>query len=460
MGIIAMSDDWLAGLANYGSTFLQLPKDKKQTVRSWDTFRKFTGNRGLAMARQWLSKGYGVGILPGPGLWVLDSDSPTASAWIEETLLDAGIIPLAVKTQGKGKHFYFRFPEGFPMENLKNHVCHPKDADGLKFDADWKLGSRTMLVAPGTIYEGRPYQPLAVWREPPRVDPRMFLPEGEFWRESRPFMTDDRPLKDRRARARTYLPGRAPISECGRGGHKALGGVAAHLVAFLRLDPYAAASLMLRLWNGRCVDLEGNPCPWTKQEILSACEHAVDAIPAAGVKEWERFQRALDDKLRLTFRVDAIKRALTNRKTAVPVATVLEWFQWLGLPDLTKKHLSDATNEAGIERARVTRRKLWAIRGLDQWRLFGELARIEHDRQKATGKLEPGHCVAKFRFPGWDRIGEPRAGKEGGFALKEDKKMSTCLDSNVDRISSTENTLKICAIPELLTENGQSQGAA
>jgi len=451
---------WLHSLAAMGCRFLELPQDTKQTRRPWEAFRKCTGKRGLVLARQWLKKGSGVGFLPAGGLWVLDSDSPAMSAWIEETLLDAGIIPLAVKTQGKGKHFYFRFPEGFQKENLKNHVCHPKDADGLKVDADWKLGSRTMVVAPGTIFEGRPYQPLGPWREPPRVDPRMFLPEGQFWKKSRPFLTEDRPFKDRLARARAYLPGRAPVSVCDQGGHKVLGSVAAHLVAFLRLDPHTAASLMLRLWNGRCINPDRSPCPWTPREIQTACELAVDAIPAAGVKEWERQQRDQDNRRKLTIRVDAIKASLTTKKTAMPVALVLEWFQWLGLPNLTKKQLSDATNEAGIERARVTRAKAWAIRGLDQWRLFGELARIEHDRQESTGNLEPGNCVAKFRFPGWDRIGEPQAEKEGGFALKEEKKMSTRLDGYVDRISSTDTNLQTRAVTKLTTENEKNRGAA
>jgi len=393
MGPTVKSDDWLAGLAGMGCTFMLLPKDTKQTGRAWETYTECTGKHGLALARQWLKRGYGVGILLPAEVWVLDSDSPAMSAWIEETLLEAQIIPLAVKTQGKGKHFYFRFPADFPMEGLKNHVCHPRDADGVKLKADWKLGTRTMVVGPGTIYKGRPYLPLGAWREPPRVDPRMFLPDGQFWRvpDDRPFLTNPRPLADRLFAARQYLRVLAPLPVKGKGSHLALARVCSHIVAY-HLIPTRTALTMLAPWSARRTDKAGRPCPWSRTELISALDAAVGSTPEAGVKAYQRAEAARSKRERIAAHVCIIKTALTtNEAPRVPVCRVRRLLRWFGL-DLTETALGDALRLAGVNRIRATQRRIWTLAGLRYQVLVNGLLTAKSTDSNKQGLVLPGIC--------------------------------------------------------------------
>ena len=163
---------WLEGLASLGCTFMELIPGTKRTCGPWARYTRQVHEMGLASAQAWLGKGSGVGILPAAPLWILDVDSAPQVERITSDLLDTGIIPRMVKTPSGGAHFYFRFPESFPLEGLKNHVCHPRDDDGTKLEMDFKLGLRTLLVAPGTVRKGKAYDPASPWSLPPVVDPQ------------------------------------------------------------------------------------------------------------------------------------------------------------------------------------------------------------------------------------------------------------------------------------------------
>jgi hypothetical protein len=394
-----MVSDWLQGLASMGCTFMELIPGTKRTRKPWVRYSHQVHEKGLSSALAWLKKGSGVGILPTAPLWILDVDSAELVERQVSTLLDAGIIPLMVKTPSGGAHFYFRFPGSFRLEGLKNHVCHPRDDDGNKLAMDFKLGSRTLLVAPGTARKGKAYTPEAPWSLPPVVDPRMFLAHGKFWREHRPFRVDSRPLKDRIARACAYLGSKAPVSVSGKSGHKVLAGVTAHLVAYLGLDPELAHHLLTHganPWNNRCVDVAGNPFPWNDGELWAACSAAVDALPAAGVKAWDREQAIRERKMNLTTRVKILKSSLTLPAShRVPVERVRRAFEWIGNQDLSATALGDALVAQDVKRVLATRAHIQCIPKLDGRAMVGGLLKDVWVRFVDTRREEVGSALMK-----------------------------------------------------------------
>ena len=386
MSVTTEVSGWLAGLAAMGCTFVECNPNAKKPKRKLSYYVHQVGQTGHCSALAWLGQGSGVGILPKAPLWVLDADSAERVAWIESILLDAQIIPLKIITPSGGAHFYFLFPDGFRFEGLKCHLNHPMDEDGLRMAVDFKLGSRTMLVAPGTIRRGKQYEPASPWITPPIVNPQMFLPNGEFWLQPRrPFLVDLRPEKDRIIRARAYLKRSAPVSISGASGNRTLAGVAAHLVAYLRLKPEMAHSLMLQgeaPWNKRCTFRDGTPYPWTDVELHTACIAAVSAVPAAGVKAYDRQKAAETTKMKLASLVTILKGAITAADSVrVPVEKVLQAFEWMGLPDLTAIALGDELVVQGVRRIRATHARVWCIPGLNFVAMQNQILDADRDRQ-------------------------------------------------------------------------------
>ena len=391
----SLSLDWLQGLASMGCTFMELIPNTKRSPRSWTHYKRQVGERGTDSALKWLKSGSGVGLLPTAPLWILDVDD---ACWVERivsTLLEAQIVPLMVSTPSGGAHFYFRLPVTFVVEGLKNHLCHPSDADGCRLPIDFKFGPRTLVVAPGTSRASMQYKPSAGWRTPSVVDPRMFLAHGKFWREGRPFLVDLRPLKDRVARACFYLANRAPVSISGHGGHKVLAGVCAHLVRFLDLDPELGFYLLTHgktPWNWRCQDATGNTFPWSDAELWAACTAAVDAVPGAGVKAWEREMVLQEVRARTTTYIAMMKASTTRlRSHRVAVQQARRLFRWFGVPELTQKGFGDALTKQGIARIRSSHARIQCIPGLDYFALI--LALLEHKRTCLVEDEEGAGCA-------------------------------------------------------------------
>lgn len=386
---------WLQGLAGLGSTFVELIPNEKRTRRAWTAYAVEKGQRGLESAHRWLEKGSGVGLLISPPLWVLDADSESEVERIVSACLVARITPLLVRTPSGGAHFYFRLPDGFQREHLKNHLCHPKDEDGNKVEADWKFGPRTMVVAPGSSRNGKGYLPDQPWTMPPVADPCMFLPNGRFWREHHPFLVDTRPLKDRLARARFYLASRAPIAVSERSGHKVLAGVCAHLVAYLDLDPGAAFHLLThgdQPWNKRCIDLDGKPCPWSNTALWNACTAAVDSVPAAGAKAWERAEADREVQGRLDELVGCLKQSMTLSGTVrVPVERIRRLFERFNITDLTPKWFGDELSKQGIKRIRATGARVQCAPMLDYRALVNAI--LDQRRVQLTQERWRGGCA-------------------------------------------------------------------
>ena len=174
---------WLDGLASYGCVFVELLPGKQWTRRERAVYeRAYLQNGGscLEEAHRWLASGRGPGILPRDPLWVLDMDHSHLVQQVMSDLAAAGIIIPWVRTPSGCAHFYFRLPDEFRRERLKNHLIHPKDAEARVLPADFKFGPRTLVVGPGTRRSGNEYRPQSPWFDPPVLDPAFFLKGGAF----------------------------------------------------------------------------------------------------------------------------------------------------------------------------------------------------------------------------------------------------------------------------------------
>ena len=173
---------WVHGLSQWPLNFMRLGTKTRKPTGPFARFEWAKGVKGVEAALKWLSEGYGVAVVLGHRMWCLDCDSLPMADTVFRKLQAAGIKPLMVRTK-RGVHFYGLLPLDFPLERLKPHWCHPKDADGVVLDFDFKFGPRSYCVGPGTIrLDGITYSPLSPWPEVvPTMDPRLFLPDGLFW---------------------------------------------------------------------------------------------------------------------------------------------------------------------------------------------------------------------------------------------------------------------------------------
>jgi len=303
--------EFLEGLASFKVVFVKLAPGQKHTIGGWDQYinaHEQHGGSRLDHALQWLDKGFGVGFLPRNRLWAVDLDrSNTAQGLpmlerLENFQVETMRFGPRVTTPSGGEHVYFRLPEDIDLSLLKNHVCHPKDEDDTPQEWDFKLGPRTLMVAPGTsrmLSDGSTtsYRPSTLWIDPAVCDPRWIVPGLPILNSPpEPFTVSLRSLEDRIARAVTFLGRRArrSVRHSGGGGHQALWQVAVHLVAYLGLDPGLAVHLLThpdgQSWNDRSVDVEGKRAPWSIRELYEACSDAVDDVPPFGIKEYKEIQ--------------------------------------------------------------------------------------------------------------------------------------------------------------------------
>lgn len=403
--------EWLKGLAGFVRMFVEVVPNGKSPSRCFDHFKQQVAQVGVSSALAWLERGSNVGIVPKFPLWVLDADSAYQVNRIVDKLVDLGIDPLMVATR-RGGHFYFQLPADFPTENLKTYLPAGDDKHGVKIDLDFKLPG-TLLVAPGSVRDEMTYKPASSWRMPPVLDPMEILPDGKFWKEpQRPFLVNTRPLKDRLAAARIYLQRDAPVSIYLKHGARTLAGVASYLVVFLGLDPATAASLLVqgkKPWNSRCAYKDGKPYPWTRDELWDACNNAVGTVPWAGVKAYERRQAHLEQKTKLAGLVAILKSSLTSPPTEkVPVAKVVDTFDWLGLPDLTKTALGDELKAQGVARVKATGKRTMHIPGLNFWAMLDTI--LEAKRRRGVHE-----CPCMAVVESIQAIGSPCSPLEGSL---------------------------------------------
>jgi len=289
---------FLEGLATFDVVFMQLKPGTKRTIHPWDfseNLHERQGGTRIDLATQWLKDGYGVGYLPRRRLGAIDADAGSTIKRIADLEEDEVYLHLPrVYTPSGGLHALFVHPPEIDLERLKNHVCHPTE-DGVKVPWDFKLGERTMLVAPGTVLAKGTYR-AGIWMPPPALDVRRLAPGLDIYKSQPDFLRDTRSKRDRIMGAMTYLRTSAPISVKGQHSRSVLWTVAKHLVAYYDLDPGLAFHLLtvnkgrLTAWNNRCLGEDGKPHPWDPDELLDALHEAVDATPEYGVHLFQRQQ--------------------------------------------------------------------------------------------------------------------------------------------------------------------------
>lgn len=298
----------LEGIASYGCVFLELKPGTKMPTRPWDRFEEMHEQRGesrLDLALGWLKKGSGVGYLPRNRLAVIDCDDMETVRRVIRYGQEHDLLFPQIRTPSGGRHFLFHLAEGIDYTRLKHHICHPKE-HGVVVPWDFKLGIRTMLVAPGTVKAGPgggalgKYQG-SLWLQPPKLDPRALAPNLRIYRDTTPCLRDFRPERERVMGAMSYLRSKAPVCR-GAGARKVLLEVARHLVSWYQLDPHYALHLMTVdkrkgdgsgshvSWNHRCVDEQGSDYPWLEHELLEALTAAVDEPSVFGRWEFKRVQ--------------------------------------------------------------------------------------------------------------------------------------------------------------------------
>lgn len=394
----------LEGLSELGVVFLQLVPGEKRPTRNWDHFLNLHEQYGrcsrIDLADEWLSKGYGVGYLPSGKHWVVDCDHQSTIQRVQDCLRREGIEAPRCDTPSQGAHFSFRFPEGMDVSRLKHHVCHPKE-DGEKVPWDFKLGTRTMLVAPGTQKPSGVYMPTGPWVPPPILDPRTLCPTLEPFREQSPFLVSERNFKARVRAGQEFVKRYAKPSISGQRGKGALYSATVHLVAYLRLDPAFAFYLLTKpqgkvmSWNDRCRAENGNSLPWSSGDLYRACEDAVNGVPGAGVKAWEEQQRQFG--LRREFEVfwEEVLQSLDSSKNIHCGEFRRQFLEFAGIEDhdLSQKRFGDwvsqASKEHGValQKFQRTHQRILHYRGVDADKLrirLNLLSMTSHDNLRAA----------------------------------------------------------------------------
>jgi len=119
----------------------------------WDEWQ----NRALCdpfdVVELWPGGDYNVGIVCGHGLAVLDVDvSKGGAESLARMEAELGSLPVTrrVRTQSGGWHYYFATPDG----DISNAAKNLQDRFGPGLDVRGRGGQ---VVAPGSVYEGRPY---------------------------------------------------------------------------------------------------------------------------------------------------------------------------------------------------------------------------------------------------------------------------------------------------------------
>ena len=109
----------VAALYDLGFSLIPLQyKDKRPLIRSWEPYKTTRATR--EQVDQWFSELKNVGIVTGKvsGIVVLDIDGMEGSQALEAMESMHGKLPPTFQVAtGKGRHYYFKYPDGFEIRN-------------------------------------------------------------------------------------------------------------------------------------------------------------------------------------------------------------------------------------------------------------------------------------------------------------------------------------------------------
>ena len=146
-------------------------KEKKPTVK-WKPFQSRLATE--AEAKDWFKNASPkmqiamiLGRISG-GLWVLDADGPTAVQWLEKNAPSTNVYALT----RRGRHAYYRMPDGVEIRNTVNIVPELKNLFGDQVDVKGEAGYAIIPPSPHSegFYEweiaGQGWNELPQWRPP------------------------------------------------------------------------------------------------------------------------------------------------------------------------------------------------------------------------------------------------------------------------------------------------------
>jgi len=392
---------------------IRLKAGEKVPVESFNSAMAKNRAMGLdgrgPVISDWLNKGNNVGfVIHRAGVWVLDLD--VSDPLPEELATEiARLAPPQVRTPRGGCHCYFRLPDDLADHpDLKAHV-NLRSVPDIHLEADLKLGGRrTLVVAPGSRKsDGSEYRVIRHWSTPPVLDPRQLFPSAPIFHrtfgpnEKADFLSDNRPLKVRLARARHYLE-KAPVSVSGRGGHACLYGICAHLSSFLRIPPKLAYALVTRpvgsSWNDRCLDgATGGAYPWSKAELLKALEEGRHAVPAYGVILFNLQKEKLAREAQIIKACKIIRRHTHRAFVPVPIREIYDAALsaiGLGADKCSITRFGSALSRLGVPRIRRGTDKVWSLN------LRHGIDKLKSDLRKAfPSKEDPAEPLGVEALP-------------------------------------------------------------
>lgn len=228
------------------------------------------------------------GINP-QGFWDLDIDGPDHG-------LDLSLFTYRVRRQGETDraHYWARLPDPtVPLE---------ASYKGKDYDlCTWNTVMPGSTHENGTVYELEHLED-GVWVPwdgeaftldlLPMVDPEQYRAQENQRVSRRSAKVQTLRRKPKKAQkevvwvaatgsektrikmARNYLCNHARESVSGRNGHDTLFVAMTNLRLFHRLEKALVLKMIQEHFNPRCVDLQGNPCPWSEAEIVHKWEQA------------------------------------------------------------------------------------------------------------------------------------------------------------------------------------------
>lgn len=317
--------------------------------------------------------------LPGAnplGFWDLDIDGPDHG-------LDLSPFTYRVRREGEAvrAHYLARLPDpGVPLT---------ASYKGKDYDlCTWNTVMPGSVHKDGTVYElehledgewvrwdGEPFSIHML----PVVDPeryRVQVNQRQVKRPSNVHILQTNPMKvsklvvwvaasgsqvTRTKMARNYLRYYAWRSVSGRNGHDALLVAVTNLRLFHRLEQTLALEMIKEHFNPRCLDLLGNPSPWSDAEIIHKWNEAgkPGAYPTLGVRNPKA--QAKEARLILEGEVTEFLGNFTQQGgRSNPTELRLAFIAWRGGEDVNETAFGRAVSKAtGVRTTRPNGRRVY-----------------------------------------------------------------------------------------------------
>lgn len=144
-------------------------RGKHPRLSSWQTTATADADQVRTWWRQWPSAGIGVATGRASRVWVLDCDGEEALTWYKAKCKAEGLVKTRGARTGRGRHFWFRFPEDEGIE-IRN-------AQGIAPGVDVR-GDGGYVIAPPTMHRtGTRYEWLTsgAYTEAPELAPAWLL---------------------------------------------------------------------------------------------------------------------------------------------------------------------------------------------------------------------------------------------------------------------------------------------